>query len=95
MHSNLLNNEKVKRTKVIQLEPQASSFNKAENGKRLTTEDLIKFPGFENSSEDELNESIKAIHILSVLLYDLVSNSSNINTNISNKQSPNQQNLAA
>lgn len=86
---NSLKNEIVKKTKVIQFN------NKAENKNRLTTEELITFPGFENSSESELNESIKVIHALSDILYELIAGNVVIKTKDNKKQFPNQQNLAA
>ncbi len=82
-------NEIVKKTKAIQF-----NYN-TENNKRLTAEELATFPGFENSSEDELNESIKVIHILSDILYELITVNSIIKTKNNNKQFPDQQNLAA
>ncbi|OJU73828.1 MAG: hypothetical protein BGO09_00290 [Bacteroidetes bacterium 47-18] len=86
---NSLKNEIVKKTKVIQFN------NKAENKNRLTKEELITFPGFENSSESELNESIKVIHALSDILYELIAGNVVIKTKDNKKQFPNQQNLAA
>lgn len=86
---NSLKNEIVKKTKVIQFN------NKAENKNRLTKEELITFPGFENSSESELNESIKVIHALSDILYELIAGNVVIKTKGNKKQFPTQQNLAA
>lgn len=63
--------------------------------KRLTFEELRAFPGFENYTDEQAEETIKSLEALSILFYELHKKSLKVKSQLTSKSSKEEGNYSS